>query len=524
MRFTFNKKWLLFAGVILFGIGPGLADAEIPKDVLIIGQPQENFLTLDPGICFEAPTSGFVKNLYTALVTLDVKNGKFVIEPGAAEKWEVAADGKTWTFHLRKNIVFDNGDPLKAADVVYSLQRSIKLKKSPAWLFTDVLGMTEQNITAPDENTVQIVTNGAPPNAVLTNIGNTLGGILNSKVVKEHEVNGDMGAAWLIDHSAGAGPYSLKEWKRKEVVVFVANKKYWKGEPKIKTIIFKDVPEAADRFLQIQKGDIDIAFNLIPEQANELKTKPNLQIITTPGQSNEYVGVNAGWGPFKDVRVRQAVKYAIDYDSIINKVRGGYAIPNQQFNAVGYFGYKEKNPFKLNLKKAKALMNEAGYANGFDVELITNTTEIRRNEATLIQENLAQIGIKANINVMQAAQMYQKMREQGINLIVAGWGIDYPDADALAKPFANYRAKQLAWRMAWLDDKAADMTEAAGKEMNEKKRAKLYADLTEYWQQNGPFAMLYQPVEFWAVSNEVKGLPEAFAGFSMHIDFTKVSK
>lgn len=524
MRFSFNIKWLLIALVVFFGMGASLTSAEIPKDVLVIGHSLENFLTLDPGVCFEAPTSGFVKNLYAPLISLDVKDGKFIIQPEAAEKWEVAADGKTWTFHLRKNMVFDNGDPLKAADVVYSLRRAIKLKKSPAWLFTDVLGLTEESITAPDDYTVKIVTNGAPPNAVLTNVGNTLGGILNSKVVKEHEVTGDMGMAWLTDHSAGAGAYVLKEWKRKEMAVFVANKKYWKGEPKIKTIIFKDIPEAADRFLQIQKGDIDIAFNLLPEQVNELKSKPNLQVITTPGQSNEYVGVNASWGPFKDVRVRQAVKYAIDYDAIISKIRAGYAIPNQQFIAVGYFGYKEKNPFKQNLEKAKALMKEAGYANGFDVELVTSTREDRRNEAILIKENLAQIGINATINVMQAAQMYQKMREQGINLIVAGWGIDYPDPDALAKPFANHRAKQLAWRMAWYDDKAANMTEAAGKEMDEKKRAKLYEDLTEYWQQNAPFAMLYQTVEYWVVSKEVKGLPEAFAGFSMHIDFTKVTK
>lgn len=524
MRFTFKNKWLMVALVSFFSMTVGLANAEIPKDVLIMGLTQDNFLTLDPGVCFEVPPAGFVKNLYANLVFLDIKNGKFIIQPDAAEKWEVAADGKTWTFHLRKNMVFENGDPLKAADVVYSLQRGIKIKKSPAWLFTDVLGLTEGSITAPDDYTVQIVTNGAPANVVLTNIANTLGSILNAKVVKEHEVNGDMGVAWLTDHSAGAGPYVLKEWKRKEMIVFTANKKYWKGEPKIKTIIFKDIPEAADRFLQIQKGDIDIAFNLIPEQVGELKNKPNLQIITTPGQTNEYVAVNASWGPFKDVRVRQAVKYAIDYDSIINKIRAGYAIPNQQFIAIGYFGYKEKNPFKQNLEKAKALLKEAGYADGFEVELVTSTREDRRNEAVLVQENLAKIGIKATINIMQAGQMFQKMREQGINLIVAGWGIDYPDADALAKPFASHRAKQLAWRMGWMDDKAADMTEAAAKEMNEKKRAKLYADLTEYWQQNGPFAMLYQYIDYWAVSKEVKGLGDAFAGYAMHIDFTKISK
>lgn len=501
------------------------AGAAIPKDVLVFGQSHENIKTLDPGVCFEAPTGGFVRNLYANLVRLNVKGGKFVVEPDAAEKWEMASDGKTWTFTLRKGIVFDNGDPLKAEDVVYSMRRAIKLQKSPAWLFTQAVGLTEDSINAVDERTVKVVTKGVPSNIVLTNLAATIGGILNSKVVKEHEVNGDMGMAWLNDHSAGAGAYSLKGWKRNESVMFVSNKNYWAGEPKIKTIIIKDIPEAADRLLQVKKGDIDVAFGLLPDQIKSVESDPgNLQVVKTPAQSLEYVGVNANWGPFKDVRVRQAVKYAIDYDAIISQARQGMAVPNQQFIAKGYFGYKEKNPFKLNLEKAKSLMKEAGQANGFEVEIVTNTNEVRRIEAQIVQENLAKIGIKTTINIMPAAQMYQKMREQGINLIVAGWGIDYPDADALAAPFTNHKAKQLAWRMAWMDDKASQLSEAAAKEVDEKKRLKMYADLTEYWQQNGPFAALCQPIDAWAASKDVKGLLEAFEGFSLHVDFTKIKK
>jgi peptide/nickel transport system substrate-binding protein len=499
--------------------------AAIPKDVLVLGQSHENVKTLDPHVCFEAPTGGFIRNLYANLVQLNVKNGKFVVAPDAAEKWEMASDGKTWTFHLRKGIVFDNGDPMKAEDVVYSIRRAVKLQKSPAWLFTEAVGLTESSVSAIDDRTVKIVTKGVPSNIVLTNLAATIGAILDSKVVKAHEVNGDMGMAWLNDHSAGAGAYSLKGWKRNESIVFVANKSFWGGEPKIKTIIIKDIPEAADRLLQAKKGDIDVAFTLLPDQIKGVESDPgNLQVVKTPAQSLEYVGVNANWGPFKDVRVRQAVKYAIDYNAIISQARQGMAVPNQQFIAKGYFGYKEKNPYKLNVEKAKSLMKEAGQANGFDVELVTNTNEVRRIEAQIVQENLAKIGIRTKINIMPAAQMYQKMREQGINLIVAGWGIDYPDADALANPFTNYKAKQLAWRMAWNDEKAVKLCEDAAKEVNEKTRLKLYADLTDYWQKNGPFAAMCQPIEAFVASKAVKGLPEAFDGFSLHVDFTKIKK
>ena len=470
------------------------------------------------------PASSITSNIYAKLVFVSYKDDKFVVEPDLAESWEVADDKKTWTFHLREGLKFANGDPLTAADVAYSLGRVIKLEKSPSWLFTDVLGLTQDSFTVVDDRTIKIVTNGAPPNVVLTNLGNSPAGIVNKNVTEAKAKDDDMGSGWMTDHSAGAGPYVLKDWKRNDALLLEANENYWKGAPAIKMVMVKDVPEATDRLLRVKRGDIDIAFHLTAEQINSLKENADIQIVTTPGQSDEYVGMNVGFEPFADVRVRTAVKYAIDYDAIINKVKAGYAINNQQFLAIGYFGYEENNPFKQDLEKAKALMAEAGYADGFEVELVTNTREERRNEAVIVQENLAQIGIKASINIMPASQMYAKFRKQGIDMIVAGWGIDYPDADALANPFANHRVNQLAWRLSWLDDKAADMAEAAGKEMDEAKREKIYHDLTNYWHENGPFAMLYQPIDYWAVRKEVKNAQAAFGGYSVHLDFTKMSK
>ena len=491
---------------------------------MVIGANTEIFITNDPGVSFEVLPNAIVQNIYAKLVSVVVKDKQFITIPGLAESWEVASDGKTWTFHLRKGLVFADGDPLKADSVVYSFQRVLKLQKSPCWLFSDVLGLTEESITAPDDYTVKIITNGAPSNVVLTMVGNTLSGVLNPRIVKEHEVDGDMGQAWLTDHSAGAGPYNLDVWDRKIKVVLKANENYWRGAPKIKTVILQDIPEPTDQLLLLKKGDIDIAWDLTAEQANSLKDSPDVSIVTTPGQSDEYVGMNAGWGPFKDVRVRQAVKYAIDYNAIIDKVMTGFAINNQQFLPVGYFGYVENNPYYQDIEKAKTLMAEAGYADGFDVELVTNTTEDRKTEAVVVQENLAKIGIRATINLMQASQMYAKFREQGLQMIIAGWGVDYPDADALSNPFANHRVKQLAWRCAWIDDYAANLTEAAAKEINEDRRFQMYQDLTNYWHIYGPFAMMYQPIQFWGVRNEVKNYDIAAEGYSVHFDLTEVYK
>ena len=521
----FKKMYLWTILFVLLLSLTCITNATTPKDALVIGINTQELRTLDPGVIYEIRGQNLIENIYARLVKLIMVDGKFVAIPELAESWEVAPDGKTWTFYLREGLVFANGDPLKSDAVVYSLQRILKIGKSLRWYFSGVLGTTGESITAPDDYTVKIVTSGDySSDFVLMVMSNFLGSILNPRIVKEHEIDGDMGQAWLTDHSAGAGPYVLEEWDRKIKVVLKANENYWRGVPKIKTIIFQDIPEATDQLLLLKKGDIDVAWNLTAEQANSLKGASGVSIVSTPGQSDEYVGMNAGWGPFKDVRVRQAVKYAVDYDAIINKVMNGLAINNQQFLPIGYFGYIENNPYYQDIEKAKELMAEAGYADGFDVELVTNTTDRRRTEAVVVQENLAKIGIRAEINIMQASQMYAKFREQGLQMIIAGWGVDYPDADALANPFANHRVKQLAWRCVWYDDYAADLVEAASVEINEDRRFQMYQDLTNYWHVYGPFAMMYQQVIFWGVRNEVKNYDKAAEGYSVHFDLTEVYK
>ena len=169
-------------------------------------------------------------------------------------------------------------------------------------------------------------------------------------------------------------------------------------------------------------------------------------------------------------------------------------------------------------------MAEAGCADGFDLELTTNTTERRRNEAVIIQDNLAKIGIRVKINLMQGSQFFEKFRKQGFQMAINGWGSDYSDADANANAFANHRMHQIGWRCAWYDDYAADLVEAAGKEINEDRRFQMYQDLTNYWLINSPIAIMFQLNVFWGVRNEVKGFDKATEGYGVRFDFTQMYK
>ena len=288
--------------------------------------------------------------------------------------------------------------------------------------------------------------------------------------------------------------------------------------------MFRDVPEPSNQRLLLEKGDVDVAWDLDPMMLDEVAKVDGVNVVQTPGHSNEYLAMNASWGPLQDPKVRLAIKYAINYDEIVDVIMAGYALKVQGFVPKGYFGYVDENPFDQNIERAKELLAEAGYPDGFDVELLTNNSQTRQDEAAKIQSDLKKVGINAEIVIMQASQMYPKYRAQGHQLIIAGWGNDYADADNLAMAMASYDAGQLAYRCAWDDDYADALAEAGRFETNPDKREQIYEDLTTYWHLNGPFAMFYQSVEYWGVREEVKNFYDSAYGYSMTFNWGGFAK
>ncbi len=263
-----KRSFMLIFLMVLIVAATGFAAT--PKDTLVIGANTGIFITMDPAVAYEVFPNKIVAALYAQLVKLEAIEGVIVPVPDIAESWEISEDGLTYTFNIRKGVKFSNGDPLTADDVLFSLKRPIVLESVSAWFLVDIFGINKDNVDEKikmiDDYTVSITLN-APyaENITLGILSNMFTGIVNKDVVLEHEVDGDLGGAWLTDHSAGAGPYVLVQWERNNVILLEANPNYYGNQPPLKRIMVRDIPEASNQRLLLERGDIDVAWDLTPQ-------------------------------------------------------------------------------------------------------------------------------------------------------------------------------------------------------------------------------------------------------------------
>ncbi len=219
-----------------------------PADQLIVGMSMNNLLSLDPAAATGLDVATIGANLYDMLIELDPKTPSKVL-PGAAQSWKISDDGRTLTFNLQKGIKFQSGNPLTAEDVVWSLQRVLKMNMALATTWK-AYGFTAQNaekfLRAPDANTFVLeLPEPTDPKLVLYTLGTSPSAfILDRKKVLEHEKNGDLGAAWLITHAAGSGPFILDDWRAKDSLLMSRFDGYWRGAPKLRRIIMRHMTES----------------------------------------------------------------------------------------------------------------------------------------------------------------------------------------------------------------------------------------------------------------------------------------
>lgn len=489
-----------------------------PQNTVIVAQPIDDAVTLDPNVSYEFSGVRAVHQVYSNLVTYANGNVASPV-PSVAETWDMSGDAKTWRFSLKKGVKFASGNELTADDVVYSFKRAVTIPKNPAaWLITDSMGITEENVDqqvkAVDPYTVEIkLTTELAPGAFLSIMTFPTTGIVDSKVVKEHEENGDFGTKWLADHSAGSGPYVLERWERDAQIVMTYNPTYNLGkEPAIKRVIMKHTAENTAQLQQLNAGDVDLAMSLSAEQLATLKGSDKFYVYQTPDLTLVYVGMDVKNVPgFAKPEVRQAVKYAINYEAITTHLLSGNAIATQGFIPKGMYGAENKTPYTQNIAKAKELMAQAGFANGFTVEMLIgngtsaggiSTTDL----ASQVKEDLSKIGITVNLRQLTGSELYTIYRGQKAEMVMAQWGADFADPDNFAKPFGNFPSKSLAWRLQWDDPAIAAKVQKAGTLSNGDERLQLYHDLNEKWMAESPFAILYQPLASLAVSSKVQNV------------------
>jgi peptide/nickel transport system substrate-binding protein len=501
-----QKNW----GILVIALCMGMAlstfgqkEASAEEKVLIMGMNTGAIVSLDPAVCYEIEGGWMLRNIYDSLVRFKAGSASEV-EPCMATSWDIS--GNTLTFTIRKGVKFSNGDPVDAEAVAYSLKRVVKLEKTPAWVLTQ-FGVTEDSIKALG-NTVQVTMDKAYSPSLVLACMTFITGTVNPKVAEANAKEGDMGMAYLTEHSAGSGPFVLVSWKRNEKIVLERNEHYWGRKPQIERIVIIDVPESSSQVVQLKGGDIDIAWNLEYDQIPETEATKGLSALKSPLFKVIYLAMNPTYPPLDNVVVRRAIKSAIDYKGII-KATGGGVMELHSFIPKGMFAHYEGHAYPYNPEKAKELLAKAGHPKGFETTL--TIPDFLSTAGTVVKSNLEAVGIKTNLQVIAYATLLGKYRKQGLEMVIARWGADYGDPDAQAKPFAHCRTtgpdakvKQLAWRNAYANPEFTDMVEKAALIKDRGKRERVYIDLQKKWQQDGVFAILYQFSGHVGLNDKVK--------------------
>ena len=491
---------------------PAAPSDEITREnTLVYAADATDLITLDPAVAYEFGGVQVSGNVYETLVSF-TPGGAGELIPVLAETWDVAEDGDMWklTFKLNPAAKFASGNPVTAEDFVFSWGRAIDINKSPAFLLTEVCGMAKENMTAVDAATLELkIPNSVSPTVCLSVLTFSTAAVVEKALV-EPNMGSDMGESWLNDNSAGSGPYVLNRWDRSVSVTLDANLNYWGGTvPAMKRVIIQNTPELANLQAAIETGDADIVQELGSEQAAALEGNPDVTLIRGLTTVLAYVGLNATEPPLDNPDVREAIRYAVNYDDIITLL-GGNGELVQEILPIGFAGHTGSNPFTQDVDKAKELLAAAGVAEGTEIDFLvpTGTGPGGIEWATLaakIQADLDAVGLKANIQQLQQSELLNIYRAQDGQMVFMNWSPDFPDPDGNATPFANFEANSLAFRNEWNDPKAIAMTRAAAVELDPAKRVTLYGELVEYVLHNGPYVMLYQPTRVFGLRNNVTG-------------------
>jgi peptide/nickel transport system substrate-binding protein len=450
---------------------------------------------IEPAVADERNATNVASQLFDSLVWTD-DNGKVV--PALAESWTISKDGTEYTFKLRKGVTFHNGEPFTADSVIYSWKRGKKKGMKWADRFNIVKSMEKV-----DDYTVKASCGDKPNPLLLRYISNDWGMI----PPKYHQKVGENG---FLLHPVGTGPFMFKEWKKGDRLVFEANPNYWeKGYPKVQTLIFRPIPESSTRVAAIKTGEVDIVGRLSAEEAGSLKGLPSVKPFSYNVDRVYYIAFNnltSGKGlPTESPLVRRAMNYAVDVQAILDALFNGNGRQATGFVTPGNIGYdKEIKPFGFDPEKAKALLKEAGYAKGFDIDFACPAGAYTNFEQVCeaVQGFLSDVGINTNLSIMESGKYWDlEAKKQLPPLFGDSWSERAGEAlprlkGALGGMDASYSA--------WSDPEIDRLMSKISVTVDEAARAALYVEIQRYMQKNPPFIYLYEPVTFEAISTKVR--------------------
>ncbi|MBN6186553.1 ABC transporter substrate-binding protein [Aneurinibacillus sp. BA2021] len=468
------------------------------KDTLVVAMTSDQG-TLDPAVTMDNSAWKITYPTYERLVEYDGESTE--VKPGLASKWEVSKDGLTWTFTLQEGHKFADGTPVDAQAVKYTFERTLKIGKGPV----DVYGVIK-DIQAKDAKTVVFtLKENFPP--FLSTLAANYGSIVNPKAA-EKEQNGDMVQNYLAANTMGSGPYQLTEWKKGQYIKLEVNPNST-VKPAFKTVYFKIIPDPSAQRLQLEKGEVDFAEGVPVEQLAAIEKMQNVTLLKKPSLFVDYVYINTSKGKkeLQNVKVRQAISYAIDYASLTNSVQQGYATQMRGPIPKGLWGHDEQaKQYTFDVAKAKQLMQEAG-ANGLTVDLIySDNKPWWETEATTIQAYLGEIGIKTNLKKVAYATQREMIDKGEFDLSLGVWSPDFGDPFMFMNYWFDSNNFGLAGNRAFYKNpKVDELVRKAAVVNDQQQREKLYKEAQAIVIEEAPYLFLYQKDFFLPMNKEVKG-------------------
>jgi len=433
--------------------------------------------TLDPYMTNDVASSNAMRQIYETLVTID-DQGKVV--PSLAEKIE-RVDGKTYRFTLKKGVKFHNGETLTADDALYSLNRAYEKGASVRHIMgvIDPAGFKKINDLTFEVKTKESMSSFL---AALTHFGG--GVILNRKAVEA--AGDDYGF-----NPVGTGPYELVNWRKGDRMELERFDEFHGTTPEFPKMVLRVIPEASNRTIELESGDVDIAFELSSLDVSRVTANKNLNLLSLVDNSTTYLGFNCSKKPFNNEILRQAITKAINIPASVKAVFRGTATP--AFGPIApnvKYSNTTLKPSVQDIAAAKKLLAQAGFPNGFSTTLWTNSKKVRVDMATIIQAQLKKIGVTVKIQVLEWGAYLQGLKENKHEMFIVGWTCQTPDPDMAV--FPPFHSSQIGGNnFAAFGDKEVDGLLDKGRlTADGPKRAAIYAKVQDLILKKAPWVFL----------------------------------
>ena len=464
-------------------------------------------------------------NIFDRLVDVEVDaDGNSKIVPSLAESWDISDDGLEYTFHLRQGVKFHNGNDFTAEDVAYTFHRMLTVEGGVNTEFIDQIkgadellaGETDtlEGVEVVDDYTIK-VTLKEPFAGFLASISSPGVSIYDSEATEAAGDQFGMDPAVTV----GTGPFEFASWSFNNQLVLTRNEDYWKGASGLPGVVIKIIPDTETQSMMFESGELDILdLDYAADSVDRFtETYPD-QIVQGPRVGIVYFTMNFNKEPFQDVRVRKAVQMSIDRQAILDALYGGRGQVEQGIFPHGLIGFNpDQEEIKYDPEAAKALLAEAGYADGFDMEIAADSSasDTMTMALEIVSDQLAEVGIRAEIKNYEESTWLETRKSGELGSFMSTWSADYNDPDNFIYTFFGNEEKTRIRSINYPDTEVMERVAKARTIVNEDERLAEYKALEEkIIHEDAAWVPMFSRLHLFAVSKRVQGFAPLWSGLS----------